>query len=185
MIMRFRKRKKEKKEESEKLLCSCLFDTIIETESDCMFQVEDEKEFRVDDLDYNKKLNGILGQHRIISEEYCRLSILTNEELNIDDDVYFRVCRVIFEDHIFDLNKLRDLTKISVWSNGSNYLGNSTYLIYWRGKRIHKESCPPTRSRIGDIIEQHFYYVNHRGNEEYRDLIKIDIYDLESVLISL
>jgi len=112
---------------------------------------EVEESFYAMDLDYVEKLELLEDGY---GESYERLSILTNEVMCINDVTYFRVCRIIDEERdIFDLNKLMKLTDISVWSNGSNNISFSKYIIYWKGKLISYETCPPCMEHINNEIK--------------------------------
>jgi len=145
----------------DKLLCSCLFDVIIDEKSDCMYELvrlnKPIKKFETNDLYYVKDLGNLLGREDYISERYARLAILTNEHLNLDSKIYFRVCRIIFNMEILNLNKLRDLTNISIWSNGSSNINKAEFLIYWKGIHLGYDDCPPSLTKILEVLHDFEY----------------------------
>lgn len=142
----------------DKTLCSCIYDVIINSHDHCMLEL-DGHQFRPNDLKYLRHLQDQLSIYNdskydeyfdYISDLYVRLAILTNEHLNIEGKLYFRVCRIIYQDLILDLNKLRYLINVSVWSDGSSDVDTSSYLIYHKGKLLFTNGCPPT---LQDIFE--------------------------------
>jgi len=144
-----------KNKEKDSNLCSCIYDVLINENEQCMLEL-DGKRFKPKNLDYIKRLSEEYldtSYEECISDVYSRVCLLTNEHLNIDDDIYFRVFRILFTSDIFlDLNKLRKLTNISVWSNVKDDINLSVFLIYWKGKKIGYYDCPPATSTIIDTI---------------------------------
>ena len=185
--MKLRIKRKKRSKENVETLCSCLFDTIIAEKNDCMYQKWDKRKFVAKDLSYVKRLDYLDKQG---CESYCRLSVLTNESMIIDEYDYFRVCRIIFDTHIFDLNKLRDLMSITVWSNGLNDTRISKYLIYWKGNFINSDTCPPSLSIINAFVDEFLYKDNNKHYKDvkynefkYNELKNVDWKNLESILV--
>jgi hypothetical protein len=144
--------------EEDKLLCACLYETIIEEESDCVFQPEGEATlYGAYSIDYTNDLLELLNgdyDESFINGVYERLVILTNEQLNFGDEIYSRVARIIFEDYILDLTDLFYNLDISIWSNGNIHTGRQNYIFYHKGKHIYSTDCPPTYGEIREIINR-------------------------------
>lgn len=144
----------------DKLLCACLYETIIEEETDCIFQDEEVPTlFGTYDIDYAKDLLDILNEDCddydekcFINEVYERLVILTNEQLNHEGEIYSRVARIIFDDYVIDLTDLFINLDVSVWSNGKAHTGSQDYLLYHKGKLIDDFDCPPTYHEIKNVL---------------------------------
>lgn len=77
-------------------LCSCIYDAIIKSHDHCMLEL-DGHQYKTKDLNFCKQLQDQLNEYfDYISDLYVRLAILTNEHLNIEGKLYFRVCRIFF-----------------------------------------------------------------------------------------
>lgn len=164
--------------ESKEDVCFCLYDSIINLDSRCMF----ENELPIRSLGYVAKLIEYIeteeGQHEedelelTIDGIYCRLALLTNEQMIIDDKPFFRVFRIVYFNRVMDLNKIRDKLDITIWSNGSSDFNGAVYMAYWRGILIGMEDCPPEMSDIRDYVRRNQY--------EHRDLKYLDLWGIDA-----
>ncbi len=147
-------------------LCTCLYNMIIKLDEGCVYDEEPIEKPNKDLIDYVGKLREYVMEtndnykkifdiedFRLFFEVlYCRVALLTNEQIPTNNDTYYRVYRILYFDGILDANALRDKLDITIWSNGNHDTSRSKFLIYWKGEVVSEINCPPAMEHIHNVL---------------------------------
>ncbi len=173
-------KKKDKEKDQERSLCQCLYETLIHLNTKCVYISPENPS--ITHVNYTDKLRECVMAGisiadispkefmSIFDETYCRLVVLTNERMMIDDVILHRVHKIIFHNCIIDANIIRDKASITIWSNCISDINLSTYYIYWKGILIGRDNCPPDLDYIQNMVIHH------------PDVVDVDIYSIDCMI---
>ncbi|KKN90963.1 hypothetical protein LCGC14_0225470 [marine sediment metagenome] len=148
-------------------LCSCLYDVIINLDNTCVRKTDSDISNKIDYVEslrhYAESTIGYSPDEECDREDFIedykdifvRLALITNEQLNSEGIIYYRVHRIVFDRYIINANILRDKYNVSIWSDCHSLSSQASFLIYWKGHLLLRMDCPPD---IGDILHSMKYF---------------------------
>lgn len=165
--------------DNEKILCECLYESILNGRLDCLFDENTGEGLRpLYQYEQLRDIENFYYEELLDDYEnvYSRLVILSNEMMIIDKEEVHRVIKVIcspHDSHEFDTNWLKVAEKlpITVWATCYHDANKQNYYIYYNGILIMKEPCPPL------IMLLKTFLLNGRS-----DMIILDASDMPRVV---